>query len=182
MKIYTKSGDKGRTSLIGGERVLKCDSRVEAYGTVDELSAQMAMLRDMLSAAGITEFSSDLIRILRTLMGVEALMALGKGGDGKVNDLSQQETEYLEKRIDEISETLPALEYFTIPGGHVAVSQAHICRTVCRRAERRAYQAATEHDISTDAIKYLNRLSDFMYIAGRRLSVLFNVEETVWKP
>lgn len=182
MKIYTKSGDKGHTSLIGGERVFKCDSRVEAYGTVDELSAHTAMLRDMLSSELIIDFSDDLVKILKALMGVEALMALGKGSEGKVKDESQAETEYLERRIDEISESLPPLEFFTIPGGHILVSQTHICRTVCRRAERRAYQAANEHDISSYAIRYLNRLSDYYYVVGRKISILLNVKETVWIP
>lgn len=180
MKIYTKSGDKGHTSLIGGERVLKCDVRVEAYGTVDELSAQTAMLRDMLSAQQIAEFYDDLTRILKALMNVEALIALGNGSVDKVKDMSPAETEYLEQRIDAISEILPPLEYFTLPGGHIIVSQAHICRTVCRRSERRAYQAATEHDMSAGALMYLNRLSDYFYVAGRRLSMLLDVEETIW--
>lgn len=182
MNIYTKGGDMGTTSLIGGERVSKYDERVEAYGTIDELSAQMGMLRDMLTEIGITEFDSDLISILRKLMNIESLMAIGQGGEGKVKDILAADIEYLESRIDEISATLPSIENFTIPGGHSTVSQAHICRTVCRRAERQAYRAACEHEISRNALIYLNRLSDYLYVLGRRLTLLLGAKETLWVP
>lgn len=182
MNIYTKGGDKGSTSLIGGERVPKYDARVEAYGTIDELSAQLGMLRDMIADKGVTEFNDDLIAILRILMNIESLMAIGKGGEKKVNDIISANIEYLETRIDQISATLPPIENFTIPGGHIVVSQAHICRTVCRRAERQAYRAASEHDISRNALIYLNRLSDYLYVLGRRLAAIFGIQETLWVP
>lgn len=180
MKIYTKSGDKGRTALIGGERTTKYDARVEAYGTIDELSAHTALLKDMLTGVSIVEFEEDLITILRTLMSAEAVLAIGKGG--KVNDLARSEVEQLEKRIDEINETLPPIDAFTIPGGHVIVSQTHICRTVCRRAERRVCYAASEYDISLVALKYMNRLSDYFYVLGRKLYQRLGVTEILWKP
>lgn len=182
MKIYTKGGDRGNTSLIGGERVPKYDSRVEAYGTVDELSAHIAMLRDMLTSHGVTEFDADLINILRTLMSVEALMAIGKDARDKIKDTTAPAITALETRIDKISALLPPIEKFTIPGGHTIVSQAHICRTVCRRAERRADLAATEHELSPNALMYLNRLSDYLYVLGRRLTCILNVRETLWEP
>lgn len=182
MKIYTKGGDRGRTSLIGGERVYKFDARVEAYGTIDELSAHVALLRDMLSGVSITEFQEDLIAILRTLMNVESVIAVGKGGDDKVSDIMSGKIEALENRIDEINATLPEIRCFTIPGGHVIVSQTHICRTVCRRAERHACRAAAEHDIMPNALKYLNRLSDYLYVLGRKLTQRLNTEEILWEP
>lgn len=182
MKLYTKGGDQGSTSLIGGERVSKCDSRVEAYGTIDELSAQIAMLRDMLAKNGIKEFSGDLVAILRTLMAIEALMAVGRGAEGKVKDIPEADIKTLETRIDEISSTLPPLKNFTVPGGDMVISQAHICRTVCRRAERRACRAAAEHDISSNAMIYLNRLSDYLYAVGRRTAIILNIQETLWEP
>lgn len=182
MKIYTKGGDRGSTSLIGGERVPKYDIRVEAYGTIDELTAQTALLRDMLREKDITEFDSDLVVVLRKLMNAETLMARGRGGEDKVADIPDADIEYLERRIDEISETLPPIERFTIPGGDTVVSQAHVCRTVCRRAERRACRAASEHPVSANVLMYLNRLSDFLYVTGRRLTLLLGVRETLWEP
>ena len=182
MKIYTKGGDKGRTSLIGGERVPKYDARVEAYGTIDELTAHIAMLRDMLSGTSIIEFNEDLIITLRVLMNIESLMAIGKGGNGKVKDIMTANIQFLEERIDAINESLKPINCFTIPGGHVIVSQCHICRTVCRRAERKAYLASSEYDVSQNALKYLNRLSDYLYVLGRKLSERLNTEEILWEP
>lgn len=182
MKIYTKGGDEGKTALVGGERVPKYDPRVEAYGTVDELSAQIAMLKDMLVGEGLSEFNDDLIVILRELMGVEALLAVGKGGEDKVKDISGEAIEWLEGRIDRITEQLRPIDKFTILGGHVIVSQSHICRTVCRRAERRAIQAAAQYTQSTSALIYLNRLSDYLYTISRRLTELLDAEEILWIP
>lgn len=161
MKIYTKGGDQGSTSLIGGERVPKYDVRVEAYGSIDELSAQTAMLRDMLNGEDVTQFDDDLIVISRLLMHTESLMALGHGSEDKVKDLNGADIGFLEKRIDEISAVLPPIERFTLPGGHIVVSQAHICRTVCRRAERQACRAAAQYPVSSNALMFLNRLSDY---------------------
>ena len=152
MKIYTKGGDQGSTSLIGGERVPKYDVRVEAYGSIDELSAQTAMLRDMLNGEDVTQFDDDLIVISRLLMHTESLMALGHGSEDKVKDLNGADIGFLEKRIDEISAVLPPIERFTLPGGHIVVSQAHICRTVCRRAERQACRAAAQYPVSSNAL------------------------------
>lgn len=183
MKLYTKGGDGGTTSLIGGERAAKFDIRVEAYGSVDELSAQTAMLRDRLAEAGIADFEEDLVTILRRLMTIESLLALGEGYEGdKVPDLSDEEIAEIELRIDAVSELLTPIRYFTLPGGHPLVSQAHICRTVCRRVERRACRAAAEYTVSARALTYLNRLSDYFYAVGRRLTYLLHVEETLWIP
>lgn len=182
MKIYTKSGDRGQTSLIGGQRVSKTDPRVEAYGTVDELSAHTAMLKDMLREAGITEFDDRLTDILHTLMTAEAALAVGEGGDGKVSDVTADRIAVLESDIDSLSGAVKPLEYFTIPGGHPIVSQCHICRTVCRRAEREAYRAAEKGPVAENATVYLNRLSDYFYILGRRLSELLGAAETAWIP
>ena len=166
MKIYTKGGDQGSTSLIGGERVPKYDVRVEAYGSIDELSAQTAMLRDMLNGEDVTQFDDDLIVISRLLMHTESLMALGHGSEDKVKDLNGADIGFLEKRIDEIS----------------AVLQAHICRTVCRRAERQACRAAAQYPVSSNALMFLNRLSDYFYVLGRRLAMLLGAEEILWEP
>jgi cob(I)alamin adenosyltransferase len=164
MKIYTKKGDHGTTSLIGGERVAKDDPRVEAYGTVDELGAFVALLREELTQDDLRD---DLLRILKALMAVGGSLAGGAG-------VPETETAWLESRIDALSETLPPLTRFTVPGGARAIALAHVCRTVCRRAERSAIRAKTTN---TAALTYLNRLSDYFYILGRTLTGRLGVEE-----
>ena len=170
MKIYTKTGDGGTTSLIGGERVSKCDPRVEAYGTVDELMAFVALMTDTLTEdARTAAFVEPLQRIESQLMTVSALFAVGKGGEGKVATIAMQAE-------------IPAITKFTIPGGHRAVSLCHVCRTVCRRAERAALRAREVAEVDAQALKYLNRLSDYLYTLGRVVTERLKVEERLWIP
>lgn len=183
MKIYTKTGDKGMTSLIGGERVPKSDERVEAYGTVDELTAFTALLADELrpdSAAGA--YVDDLNRILSRLMSVEALLATGASGSDKVQPLAPESVAWLEGRIDALQAALAPIDKFTLPGGHRAVSLCHVCRTVCRRAERAALRADARYGVDATAKVWLNRLSDYFYALGRTLTAHYGVEETLWIP
>ncbi|MCD8072405.1 MAG: cob(I)yrinic acid a,c-diamide adenosyltransferase, partial [Alistipes sp.] len=184
MKIYTKKGDQGTTSLAFGQRVGKDDPRVEAYGTVDELSAFIAYFRDNMDPVKtfLDEYRDDLKEILNTLMTVQALLASGGSPQSKIEDISEDEIAYLEKRIDYISEQLTPLTRFTIPGGHPLVSLAHICRTVCRRAERQSVRAAGRFEVSANALAYLNRLSDYLYQLGRKLSDEFTMKEDLWEP
>lgn len=188
MGIYTKKGDDGMTSLSNGERVRKDDPRVEAYGTVDELSAFTAYLRDSFdtgepySESSAEEYRDDLKVILNTLMSVEALLANGEGSEYKITDISDTDTGYLEQRIDYISNQLKPVTRFTIPGGHPLISLCHICRTVCRRAERTAISAAGQFNVSQNAITYLNRLSDYFYVLGRKICEEFATEEEYWEP
>lgn len=183
MKLYTKTGDCGKTTLIGGERVSKCDVRVEAYGTVDELSANVALLSDMLrEKEGTEEYVADLVRVGSHLMTVAALLAVGCGGEGKVAEPSEEVVATIERRIDELSARVKPITKFTIPGGNRIVSMCHVCRTVCRRAERAALRANEEHCVSCQALIYLNRLSDYLYILGRTLNEAFDVEEILWIP
>ena len=131
MKLYTKGGDKGRTSLIGGERVSKCDLRVEAYGSVDELMAFVALLTDeLVDDARTAGMVDELQHISSQLMTVSALFAVGKGGEDKVKPIAEEHIEGLERSIDAMQQELPAITKFTIPGGHRAVSLCHVCRTV----------------------------------------------------
>ena len=184
MKLYTATGDKGTTSLIGGQRVSKYDERVEAYGTVDELGAFTALLCDrMRGDERLEDIAGDLIRIGSDLMTVEALLAVGRGGEGRVAVLGEGAVPHLEGRIDALQAEVPPITKFTLPGGHELVSMCHVCRTVCRRAERMAVLAASLHDaISPDACIYLNRLADYFYIAGRAVTRRLGVEETEWRP
>lgn len=182
-KVYTRSGDSGTTSLIGGERVFKTDSRVEAYGTVDELSAFVAQLADHLRATGeCIGHLEELDRILSRLMTVEALLAIGEGGHDKVPPLPSATVTWLEERIDTMQAALPDIDKFTLPGGHPVVSLCHVCRTVCRRAERAALRADQEHGIESGALVWLNRLSDYFYLLGRSLGAHFRVGERLWIP
>ncbi len=183
MKVYTKTGDKGMTSLIGGERVFKCDERVEAYGSVDELSAFVALLTDRLRPdAELAPLVEELNRILSRLMTVEALLAAGDGGRDKVAPLAPECVAWLEGRIDAMQAALPPIDKFTIPGGHEAVSLCHVCRTVCRRAERAALRADQRYGVDASALVWLNRLSDYFYVLGRTLTAHYRVEETLWIP
>ena len=184
MRIYTKTGDDGTTSLIGGERVKKYDPRVEAYGTVDELMSFIALLADKITDDERTESLAEELRHVECrLMSVSALLAVGKGGEGKVEPLKEECIAELEQSIDRLQGELKPITKFTIPGGHCMVSLCHVCRTVCRRAERTALHAA---DISTTiaptTTKYLNRLSDDLATLGRVLTERLRVEERLWIP
>lgn len=172
------------TSLSFGERVRKDDPRVEAYGTVDELSAFLAYLRDNMDPVKtfLDEYRDDIDIILNVLMSVEALLATGEGGESRIANISEREIGYLETRIDYISSQLEPVTRFTIPGGHPQVSMCHICRTVCRRAERAVVTAAAHHSQYQGSLVYLNRLSDYLYQLGRRLAMEYSVMEQYWEP
>lgn len=182
MKVYTKGGDKGRTSLIGGERVVKYDLRVEAYGTVDELTAFTALLADKLMGKEFATEVEQLRRIESQLMTVAALLATGEGGKDKVASIKPEAVEELEHQIDAMQEALPAITKFTIPGGDERASLCHVCRTVCRRAERASLRAAAEYELDSSAMIYLNRLSDYFYLLGRTVVERAKVEEILWIP
>ena len=145
MKVYTKTGDKGMTSLIGGERVFKTDERVEAYGSVDELSAFAALLTDRIRGdAALAAYVEDLNRILSRLMSVEALLATGEAGSDKVSPLAPEAVSWLESRIDTMQAALKPIDKFTVPGGDTAVWLCPVGRTVCPRAERAARRAEAQ--------------------------------------
>ena len=183
MKVYTKTGDQGTTSLIGGERVFKSDERVEAYGSVDELMAFTALLGDhMRDEEGLSAYVDDIAQITSRLMTVSALLAVGQGGEGKVAPLAASSVEWLEHRIDAMQALVPPITKFTIPGGNAVVSMCHVCRTVCRRVERASLRAAQKYGADSTALVYLNRLSDYFYLLGRVLTEHFGVEEQLWIP
>ncbi|MFI3331658.1 MAG: cob(I)yrinic acid a,c-diamide adenosyltransferase [Rikenellaceae bacterium] len=177
MKIYTKTGDKGSTSLIGGERVKKDDKRVCAYGSVDELMAFVAHLHDKLLPYPEQELSrASLKMILRKLMDVAEVLALGESSTYCPREITKSEIMELEQSIDEINSTLTPISDFTLGCGHEILSFTHICRTVARRAEREI--VALEGDYSM-VQTYVNRLSDYLYILGRKFTSDFNVKETL---
>lgn len=183
MKVYTKTGDDGTTSLIGGERVSKFDERVEAYGATDELTAFTALLCDELRGEEtMSEIVDELEGLESCLMTVSALLAVGPGGEGSVPPLGEDAVSALERRIDAMQSEVPVIAVFTIPGGCRAVSLCHICRTVCRRAERAALRADAVYGVDRMALVWLNRLSDYFYLLGRCLSVRLGVGEHLWRP
>ena len=184
MKLYTKGGDKGKTSLIGGQRVAKNDIRVEAYGTVDELTAHIALFADRLTArcSDIAEqIIPDIKRINSALMTVEAHLAVGQGGKDKVTPLPDEVIAWIESRIDALQAELKPITCFTIPGGCEMTSLCHICRTVCRRAERRAVDVAESYGVDKNSMLLLNRLSDYFYALGRALCDKLDEQEFLWE-
>ena len=161
-EIYTRGGDKGLTSLIGGRRVHKFHTRIEAYGTVDELMAHTAMLRDMLVDEGVRE---DLLTILDIQMATASVLAADVDHSPvEFPVVGKEQVRFLEERIDEMDAELEPLTSFLIPGGHPAISQAHICRTVCRRTERTILKLGQDVNIQEDVVQFYNRLSDYFFV------------------
>lgn len=180
MKIYTKTGDKGQTSLIGGKRIAKHHIRIESYGTVDELLAFTGLLRDQNIAPAVKQ---QLLQIQDDLMHLSAILASDCNTCGhRVPLPDPQATARLESQIDTMDTALPPLAAFVIPGGHPAVSLCHVARTVCRRAERHVAQLAETEPVHPEVVQYLNRLSDYFFTLSRSLSVYFKVVEHIWEP
>ena len=180
MKVYTKTGDKGSTSLVGGARVKKNDARIEAYGTVDELLAFVGLLRDSLKDTVVIK---QLIQIQNDLMVCAShLAAENKFVLQKMPELGEEQIKFLEKAIDAMDEVLPPLSSFVLPGGSVTLSYCHVCRTICRRAERRIFSISEQENVTEILLKYVNRLSDYLFVLSRKLSHDLRVEEIQWKP
>ena len=180
VKIYTKTGDKGHTSLIGGTRVPKFHPRIEAYGTIDELNSYIGLIRDQEISA---HFKEILLEVQERLFTAESLIALDPETSQpvKLPQLYESDIEYLEKEIDAMNEVLPELRNFILPGGHPVVSYCHIARTICRRAERHTIRLSQSQPVPDLVIPYLNRLSDYLFVLSRRLGKDFNALETPWK-
>jgi cob(I)alamin adenosyltransferase len=179
-KIYTKKGDAGKTSLIGGTRVSKNHIRIEAYGTVDELNSWLGLLRDEVKAQAAKDI---LILIQNKLFDMGSQLAADpEHNKMKLPQLTEPDVVMLEKEIDKMNETLPPIKNFLLPGGHPVVSHCHIARCVCRRAERRVIHLAEESTADPMIIKYLNRLSDYLFVLSRKLAADFHAEEIPWKP
>jgi len=174
MKIYTKTGDKGQTSLIGGTRVPKHHIRIEAYGTVDELNSFIGLIRDQ----DIKEhYKEILIEIQDSLLASDPVKS-----KMKVPQISEEDVILLEKEIDTMNEELPEMRSFVLPGGHSTVSYCHLARCVCRRAERNTIKLAELDKVDEIIVKYLNRLSDYLFVLSRKLSKDLGAKETPWKP
>lgn len=179
-KIYTKTGDDGTTGLVGGTRVKKYDVRLEAYGTVDELNANIGMIR---SFNLHDKDKMILVEIQNKLFNIGSRLASDKKGDEITAELAIKNDDilFLEKAIDQFEENLPELTQFILPGGGSASVQCHVARTVCRRAERRILEFAEQNTVQPEIIKYINRLSDFLFVFARKLTADSGSEELPWK-
>ena len=180
-KIYTKTGDKGITSLIGGTKVAKSDLRIEAYGTVDELNSYIGLCKDLLN--GVVK--NVLPEIQDRLFTIGSSLACDPEKEPKMRipDLQEADITLLEKEMDLMNDALPAMKHFILPGGHTTVSHIHIARCICRRAERccvRLEQETKETELLI--VKYLNRLSDYLFVLARYVSHSLKAEEIIWKP
>jgi cob(I)alamin adenosyltransferase len=168
MKIYTKKGDRGETSLIGGKRVSKNHTRVEAYGTIDELISAIGIVRAYETDSYYKKFIFD---IQNNLMNIAAILASEEDTVKKLPEISDEDVALLENEIDKITETLPKLKYFVIPGGNLPESFAHLSRSICRRAERVIVSLEKEGYPVPEVLEaYINRLSDFLFTFARRLN------------
>ncbi|WP_460623267.1 cob(I)yrinic acid a,c-diamide adenosyltransferase [Hymenobacter tenuis] len=180
MKIYTKTGDKGLTSLIGGTRVPKSSLRIDCYGTVDELNSYLGLVRDQ----EVNAKRRDLLKEIQDrLFTIGASLASDpEKSKMKIPDLHEQDITLLEQEMDRMNETLPELRVFVLPGGHQSVSFAHVARCVCRRAERLVIQLREDSFVADLVIVYLNRLSDFLFVLSRQMAHELQAEEVKWEP
>lgn len=176
-KIYTKTGDKGETSLFGGKRLPKSHIRIEAYGTVDELNSWVGLLRDVSDSAAVKSLLKEIQDRLFTL---GSNLASDPDKEMITPDIFESDIAHLEKAIDAMNESLPPLKNFILPGGHTSVSFCHIARCVCRRAERQVVNLALHEPVEELIIRYLNRLSDYLFVLSRKLAKDLNAEEVVW--
>ena len=185
-KVYTRTGDAGKTRLIGGEKRWKDDARVEAYGTVDELNSEIGLCRELLKEQKEDQFSS-LIRFLKSaqneLFNLGSKLASAKDRDSEnLPQLSNDAISKLESEIDTVNEKLSELSSFVLPGGSVINAQFHMARNVCRRAERRTVTLSRNDTVVPENIQYLNRLSDALFVWSRWISHILGDTENLWNP
>ncbi len=187
MKIYTKTGDKGSTSLFGGTRVAKHHIRINAYGTVDELNSWLGLLRDQeldLHSREQLIATQDKLFTVGAILATDPEKAQLKSGKKRLNIplINIADVEHLENEIDLMNETLPQMTHFILPGGHTIVSYCHIARTICRRAERMVSLLHENEPVDLMVLTYLNRLSDYLFVLARKLSNDLKANEVKWIP
>ncbi|MBO6606936.1 cob(I)yrinic acid a,c-diamide adenosyltransferase [Psychroserpens sp.] len=187
MKIYTKTGDKGTTALFGGTRVPKHHIRIDSYGTVDELNSHLGLIRDQ----DINEQYKQIIMTIQdrlftvgAILATDPEKAILKSGKERLNipKISEADISVLENEMDAMNEALPPMTHFVLPGGHQTVSFCHIARCVCRRAERLASALNDLEPFQPESLKYLNRLSDYLFVLARKLSHDLRADEVKWIP
>ena len=180
MKIYTKTGDEGYTALFGGKRVSKADLRINTYGTIDELNSYIGLLRDQEVNKNKVE---ELVEIQDRLFTIGSILATEPGNTKvKIPSLQESDVTFLENRMDAMDELLEPMRFFVLPGGHTSVSFGHVARTVCRRAERLVIELDAHEKADALVLKYLNRLSDYLFVLCRMMTKELSVTEVAWKP
>lgn len=187
MKIYTKTGDNGTTSLYGGIRVTKHNIRIDSYGTIDELNSWLGLIGDQEIN---TQYTTTLIKIQNTLFTIGAILATApekailKNGKERLNipQIDSHDIIFLEQEIDKMETKLPQMTHFILPGGNTTVSYCHIARTVCRRAERLISQLNASEVVDVHIFAYINRLSDYLFVLARKLSIDLHATEIKWIP
>ncbi len=187
MKIYTKTGDKGTTALFGGTRVPKHHIRIESYGTVDELNSHLGLIRDQNIDQHYKELLmqiQDRLFTLGAILATDPEKAILKSGKERLNipKISEADIKHLEDEMDAMNDSLPEMKHFILPGGHQTVSFCHIARCVCRRAERLASALNEIEPFLPEALTYLNRLSDYLFVLARKLSYELQADEIKWIP
>ena len=187
MKIYTKTGDKGSTSLFGGTRVAKHHIRINGYGTVDELNSWLGLLRDQemdVHSREILITTQDKLFTVGAILATDPEKAQLKSGKDRLNIplISISDVEQLENEMDIMNETMPPMTHFILPGGHTTVSYCHIARTICRRAERMVSLLHENEPVDGMVLTYLNRLSDYLFVLARKLSYDLKADEIKWIP
>lgn len=180
MKIYTKTGDGGTTQLIGGNRVPKYDTRIETYGTVDELMSFVGLLHDQPEVDPDTK--KFLVMLQSRLMDCASIYAAEGEVKKRIPQIHDSDIAILESKIDEIYSQLEPLTSFVLPGGHQVVSLCHVCRSICRRTERLAVKLAAEVEVPQNANRYINRLSDYFFALSRFFEKELNIEQILWQP
>ncbi len=178
-KIYTKTGDKGETSLIGGRRVPKFDLRIEAYGTLDELNAHLGVVFDSIADSNSKK---NIQKIIETIFKIESLIAIDPKSkcNIKIEELNASEIQFLEIEIDKMNEVLPKINNFILPGGNISASFCHVARCVCRRAERNILELNSIESVDETILKYLNRLSDYLFVLSRFICFTELCNEKKW--
>ena len=181
MKIYTKNGDRGKTSLIGGKKVSKHDLQVEAYGSIDELNSFMGLLKDY---SKNDEINQVLFKVQLKLFTIGSILAQENTSSNSVIleklNISAKDTNFIELQIDKLEKKLPKLSKFIIPGGHKLVSYCHVSRSICRRAERKITKLSDSVKLDSNILPYINRLSDFLFVLSRYFSKELDIKESYW--
>lgn len=178
MKIYTKTGDKGMTSLVGGQRAPKNSVRLEAYGTVDELNSCIAMIRSFVIDPVVAD---ELVEIQSRLFDVGGNLATDSSDAVVKVCIFEEDIASLERAIDRMEAEVPPMKHFVLPGGNQLISFCHLARTVCRRAERRILDLENQADVDELLLKYVNRLSDYLFMLSRKFAHDCGIEETKWE-
>jgi len=180
MKIYTKAGDRGISTLLGGNIVPKDHPRLEAYGTLDELNSWIGLIRDQVTDE---EMRQALLKIQDRIMVGSTILASEKANTSvDLPELHENDIGFLEKEIDRMEKLLKPLQSFILPGGHTTVSYCHLARTICRRAERYSIKFIKNSEQTGRLVKYLNRLSDYLFVLARKIAMDLKIEEIIWQP